>query len=70
MSQNFLLGPDFAGRPESRLSYVDEADVELLRRVASLQVPPDVNVVVADDACDDVRGGNALRPLGWGKHTC
>lgn len=52
------------------LSYVDEADVELLRRVASLQVPPDVNVVVTHDACDDVRGGDALRPLSWSKHTC
>lgn len=55
---------------QSRISYVDEADVEFLRRVASLQVPPDVNVVVTDDARDDVRGGNALRPLSWGKHTC
>lgn len=50
-------------------SYVDEADVELLGCVSSLQVTSDVHVVVADDACDDVRGGDALCPLGGSKHT-
>lgn len=65
--------PDWSPLPwtEQRcVSYVNEADVEFLRRVPPLQVPPDVNVVVTDDARDDVRGGDALRPLSRRKHTC
>lgn len=49
--------------------YVDEADVELLGRVASLQVASDVHVVVTDDARDDIRGRDALGALGGGEHT-
>lgn len=50
-------------------THVDEADVELLGRVAPLQVPPGVDVVVAHDARDDVRRGNAFSPLGRCKHA-
>lgn len=50
--------------------YIDEADVELLGRVAALQVASHVHVIVADDARDDVRGGDSLCPLGRRKHAC
>ena len=52
------------------LTHIYEADVELFCSVAALQVASHVHVVVADDACDDVRGGDALRPLGGRKHAC
>lgn len=54
-------------RPTS--THVYEADVELLGRVAPLQVPPGIDVVVPHDARDDVGGGDALGPLGWCKHA-
>lgn len=57
-------------RDPGRVTYVNEADVEFLGCVSSLQVASDVNIIVTDDACDDVRGGDALCPLGRGKHTC
>ena len=50
-------------------THVDEADVQLFGGVAPLQVTSHVQVVIADDARDDVRGGNALRPLGGGEHA-
>ena len=51
-------------------TYVDEGDVELLGRVAALQVAPHVHVVVLDDAGDDVGGGDAVRALGGHEHAC
>lgn len=53
-----------------QVSYIDEADVELLCRVPSLQVASNVNVIVTDYTCDDVRGGDALCALSRSKHTC
>lgn len=55
-------------------TYVDEADVELFGCVSSLQVASGVQVVVADDARDNVGGGDALGSLGrskhpWGRHS-
>lgn len=35
-------------------THVDEADIELLCRVAPLQVPPRIHVVVPHDPGDDV----------------
>ncbi len=55
---------------QSRVSYINEADVEFLGRVSPLQVASDVHVIVTDYACDDVRGGDALRPLGGSEHAC
>lgn len=52
------------------VSYIDEADVELLGSVSSLQVASHVHVLIADDARDDVRGGDALCPLGGSEHAC
>lgn len=50
-------------------THINEADVKLLGSVASLQVASHVQVVVPDDACDDVRGGDALCPLCGCKHA-
>lgn len=50
-------------------SHVDKADVEFFSGVATLKVPSDVYVVISHNACDDVRGGNALCPLGRCKHS-
>lgn len=50
-------------------THVYEADVELLGRVAALQVPPGIDVVVPHDARDDVGRGDALSPLGRCKHA-
>lgn len=50
-------------------SYIDEADVQFLGCVSSLQVASDVHIVVPDYPSDDVRGGDALGPLGGSKHT-
>lgn len=35
-------------------SYVDKPDVQFSGSVASLQVPPHVDIIVTDDACDEV----------------
>lgn len=51
------------------LLLVNEADIEFLGCVSSLQVASDVYVVVSDNTRDDVRSGDALCPLGGSKHT-
>lgn len=50
-------------------TYVNEANIQFSSRVASLQVTPHVDVVVSDDASDQIRCGDALGPLGGHKHT-
>lgn len=51
------------------ISNVYESDIQLSGRVASLQVAADVDVVVSDDASDEVRCGDALCPLSGHKHA-
>ncbi len=51
-------------------AHIDEADIKLFCGVATLKISSDVDVVISYDACDDVRGGNALCPLGWCEHSC
>lgn len=62
-----ILAPQRVVRAPS--THVYEADVELLGRVAALQVPPGIDVVVPHDARDDVGRGDALSPLGRCKHA-
>lgn len=52
-----------------KMSDFDESNVQLLRRVASLQVASYIDVIVSDDAGDDVRCGDALRPRGGHEHA-
>ena len=47
--------------------YLHKADVELLGGVASFEVASDVEVVVFDDAGDDIGRGDTFRPLGGHK---
>ncbi len=46
-----------------------EGYVEVLPGVASREVPPHVDVVVAEDPGDDVGGGDALGALGGHEHA-
>lgn len=71
LTATFTLQALFSSiQTKAKVSYVNEADVELLCCVSSLQVASDVHVIVADYACDDVGGGDALCALGGSEHTC
>lgn len=50
-------------------THVYEADVELFSRVAPLQVPPGINIVVPHDPGDDIWCWDPLSPLCWCKHA-
>lgn len=51
------------------MANINESNIQLLCRVASLQVASYVDVIVSDDASDDVRCGDALRPCSGHKHA-
>lgn len=50
-------------------SDLEEPHVQFTGCVASLQVPSDVDVIVSNDASDQVRRGDALCPLSGHKHS-
>lgn len=51
------------------MANINESNIQLLCRVASLQVASYVDVIVSDNAGDDVRCGDALRPCSGHKHA-
>lgn len=51
------------------LSYFDEANVEFPCCVSSLQVTSDVDVIVSNNTCDEIRGRDPLRSLSSHKHS-
>lgn len=51
------------------MTNVNESNVEFLGCVASLQVAPYIDVIVADNASDQVRCGDTLCPLSGHKHA-
>lgn len=51
------------------MTNVNESNIQLSGCVASLQVASNIDVVVSDDASDQIRRGDALGPLSGHKHT-
>jgi len=55
---------------EPVLVLVNESNIQFSGCVSSLQVASDIDVVVSDDTSDQIRCGDALRPLSGHKHSC
>ncbi len=51
------------------LSYFDEANVEFSCCVSSLQVTPDIDVIVLNNTCDEIGGRDPLCSLSSHKHS-
>lgn len=51
------------------MAHINESNIQLLCCVASLEVASYVDVIVSDDAGNNVRCGDALRPCSGHKHA-
>lgn len=55
---------------KSVLFLLDKTNIKFLCCVASLQVAPNIDVIISDDASDQIGRGDALCPLSGHKHSC